>query len=415
MAYTYSLILFLTVMICFIASFNRQILFSHHFGAFIKSAILVAIPFIAWDIWFTAKGVWWFNTNYTLGIVIAGLPLEEWLFFICIPFSCVFTYYCFDKFFKLEWLSCFNNLIVFFSIIVCSVIALLHYDKIYTLVTAITTITTLIYLHFIGRADWISKASLVFIILLLGFFPVNGILTGTGLETPIVNYNPSDFLDVRMGTIPVEDAVYGYTQFLWLVYFFKQFKRTNDVKAKNKTSVIVLSVGLIVLFNSCSSMPKNAKAVKNFDINKYLGTWYEIARFDFRFEKDLNNVSAQYSLNKEGNVIVLNSGYNYQKNEWKKADGLAKFRGDKDLAELKVSFFGPFYAAYNVIALDGNYQYALIAGKNLDYLWILSRTKSIPEKVKADYLKIAKEIGYDTSKLIWVKHNRNNNPYLNER
>ena len=220
MAYTYSLVLFITAIICFVASFDRRLRFDRHFGAFIKAAVLVAIPFIAWDVWFTAKGVWWFNTDYTLGIVIAGLPLEEWLFFICIPFSCVFTYYCLDKFYKMEWLSGFNNLIVFVTVIVCSVVALLHYDKIYTLVTAIATILTLIYLHFIVRAKWISKASFVFSVLMLGFFPVNGVLTGFGLESPIVNYNPNNFLGIRMITIPIEDAVYGYTQFLLVLYFF---------------------------------------------------------------------------------------------------------------------------------------------------------------------------------------------------
>lgn len=187
------------------------------------------------------------------------------------------------------------------------------------------------------------------------------------------------------------------------------------MKVKNKILVVALCIGLITLFNACASIPKKAKAVGNFDVDKYLGTWYEIARFDFRFEKDLDNVSAQYSLNEKANVIVLNSGYNYKKQEWKKADGLAKFRGDKDVAELKVSFFGPFYAGYNVVALDENYQYALIAGRSLDYLWILSRTKAIPENIKADYLKMAKEIGYDTTNLIWVKHDRNDNPYLNEK
>lgn len=187
------------------------------------------------------------------------------------------------------------------------------------------------------------------------------------------------------------------------------------MKTTNKILIAACFISLVVLLYSCASIPKNAKAVKNFDIDRYLGIWYEIARFDFRFEKDLDNVSAQYSLNEDGNVIVLNSGYNYKKEEWKKAEGLAKFRGNKDVAELKVSFFGPFYAGYNVVALDKNYQYALIAGKNLDYLWILSRTKSIPEEVKSNYLKIAEEIGYDTSKLIWVKHDRNDNPFLNEK
>ena len=157
---------------------------------------------------------------------------------------------------------------------------------------------------------------------------------------------------------------------------------------------------------------KNAKPVQNFDANRYLGTWYEIARFDFRFEKNMDNTSAQYSLDKNGNINVLNSGYDYIKNKWKKADGVAKFRGNKNIGALKVSFFGPFYSAYNVIALDDNYRYALVSGKNLDYLWILSRDKSIPDEVKSNYLQIAENIGFDISKLIWVKHDKNNNPYL---
>ena len=139
-----------------------------------------------------------------------------------------------------------------------------------------------------------------------------------------------------------------------------------------------------------------------------------MARFDFRFEKNSDNTSANYTLDKNGNVVVLNSGYNFVKKKWSKADGLAKFRGEKNIAALKVSFFGPFYSGYNVVALDEDYQYALIAGKNLNYLWILSRTKELPDEVKTQYLKIAKEIGYDTSRLIWVKHDKNNNPFLNE-
>ncbi len=227
MAYTYSLVLFFTVIICFIASFDRRLQFNRHFGAFLKAAALVAVPFIAWDVWFTARGVWWFNTDYTLGWVVAGLPVEEWLFFIFIPFSCIFTYYCFDKFFKLSWLAGFNNLIVFVSVVSCAVVALAHPDKIYTLVTAIATMATLLYLHFVVRVPWIGKASFVFTVLMLGFFPVNGVLTGTGLDNPIVNYNPGDFLGIRMLTIPVEDAVYGYTQFLLILYFFQKFKRAD--------------------------------------------------------------------------------------------------------------------------------------------------------------------------------------------
>lgn len=175
---------------------------------------------------------------------------------------------------------------------------------------------------------------------------------------------------------------------------------------KNILLGAVFSIGFVALITSCASIPKKAKPVQNFDLNKYLGNWYEIARFDFRFEKDLDNVMAQYSLNNKGNVNVVNSGYNFKKEKWVSAEGVAKFRGDKNSAALKVSFFGPFYSGYNVIALDEDYKYALVAGKDLKYLWILSREKSIPEDIKAEYLKIAQEVGYDTSELIWVEHNK---------
>lgn len=187
------------------------------------------------------------------------------------------------------------------------------------------------------------------------------------------------------------------------------------MNTKRKIFIASLIVGGIIVLNSCASIPPNATPVKGFEVNRYLGTWYEIARFDFRFEKNMDNTSAQYRLDKNGNVLVLNSGYNFEKQKWNKADGLAKFRGDKDVAALKVSFFGPFYSGYNVVALDRDYQYALIAGKNLDYMWILSRKKDIPEAIKKEYLRIAENIGFDTGKLIWVKHDKNNNPFLNEK
>lgn len=164
--------------------------------------------------------------------------------------------------------------------------------------------------------------------------------------------------------------------------------------------------GLSVLLSGCASIPRGAKAVDNFDKAKYLGKWYEIARFDFAFEKDLNNTTAEYSIGKNGMIDVLNSGYNYKANKWEQAKGKARFRGKDTTAALEVSFFGPFYAAYNVIALDPEYRYALVAGSNLKYLWILSRTTTIPDDVKADYVTLAKSLGYDTDGLIWVEHDK---------
>ena len=165
------------------------------------------------------------------------------------------------------------------------------------------------------------------------------------------------------------------------------------------------AIGLITL-HSCKTIPKRAKAVKPFDKEKYLGTWYEIARFDYRFERNLNNVTATYSLKPDGTIKVDNKGYDYKNNKWKENIGKAKPADATGEAKLKVSFFGPFYAGYNVIAIDKDYKYALIAGESLDYLWLLSRETTMPDDVKEHYLKIAEGIGYKTQKLIWVKHDK---------
>jgi apolipoprotein D and lipocalin family protein len=168
--------------------------------------------------------------------------------------------------------------------------------------------------------------------------------------------------------------------------------------------LLMASVSLLLL-NFCSSRFKaDLKVVTPFNLQNYMGKWYEIARMDFRFERNLNNVTATYSLNEDGTVKVDNRGYNYKTNEWKQALGKAKFARNNSEAKLKVSFFGPFYSAYNVIALDSEYKYALVAGKNLDYLWILSRETSIPAEIKENYLKTARELGYDADALIWTEH-----------
>lgn len=175
---------------------------------------------------------------------------------------------------------------------------------------------------------------------------------------------------------------------------------------KTKTFVLTITFTAIMLgLFSCSTIPEGITAVTPFDKSKYLGKWYEIARIDFKYEKDLNNTTAEYSLNPDGTIKVLNKGYNTVKKEWSEAVGKAKFVGDDNIAMLKVSFFGPFYGGYNVIALDDDYQFALVAGANFKYLWILSRETTIPEGIKDLYLKIAEESGFDTSQLLWIEHN----------
>ena len=117
----------------------------------------------------------------------------------------------------------------------------------------------------------------------------------------------------------------------------------------------------------------------------------------------MDHTTAEYSKNSNGNINVKNRGYNYVKKEWKESVGEAKFVNSPTEARLKVSFFKPIWAGYNVIDLDDDYKYALVAGNNLDYLWILSREKTIPETFKQRFLEKAKALGYKTENLIWVK------------
>ncbi|PZU83539.1 MAG: lycopene cyclase domain-containing protein [Chryseobacterium sp.] len=224
MQLTYLLINFFTVIICFMFSFHPRIKFYIHFGAFSMSSLLVATVFIIWDIWFTKMGIWWFNDDYIVGIKVFGLPIEELLFFICIPFSCVFTYFCLDKFFKLDWNPICESIFVIVSIVVYLGLGLYFYERIYTFTTFILLSITLFVLYFLLDEDWIGKASFVYIVLLPGFVLVNGILTGSGLENPIVNYNSGKFIGLRLLSIPIEDFFYGYSLILWNIYFFRKFK-----------------------------------------------------------------------------------------------------------------------------------------------------------------------------------------------
>ena len=167
---------------------------------------------------------------------------------------------------------------------------------------------------------------------------------------------------------------------------------------------VLVGAGIALLLYSCKSkIPEKAVAVTNFDKAKYLGKWYEIARLDYKWEKNLNNVTAEYSLNEDGTIKVDNKGYNVKKDKWEESIGKAKFVKKDNVGMLKVSFFGPFYSGYNVVAIDPDYKYALVAGESLKYMWILSRETSIPENIKLDYLRKAQEIGYDISELVWVK------------
>ena len=172
-----------------------------------------------------------------------------------------------------------------------------------------------------------------------------------------------------------------------------------------KTLGIIILVATTVL--GCTGVPKGMKPVSEFDGQRYMGKWYEIARLDHSFERNLSNVSATYARDSAGVISVTNRGYNEKTDKWKQIEGRARFIGDNTVGSLKVSFFGPFYGGYHVIALDKeNYSYAMVAGPNLSYLWILSRSTSLDETILSDLTDKAAEWGFKTTELIAVKHDR---------
>lgn len=180
--------------------------------------------------------------------------------------------------------------------------------------------------------------------------------------------------------------------------------KKKDIIVGTTVGVALAGLGTLIYYNTRSTIPEHAHAIKNFNARKYLGKWYEIARMDFYFEKNLINATAEYSLRSNGTLRVVNRGYNVKKKEIEESIGKARFVNLPNEAMLKVSFFGPFYAGYNVVAIDPDYNYALVVGRNLDYMWILSREKTIPEEIRHLYLRKAQEIGYDTNNLVWTEH-----------
>jgi len=166
---------------------------------------------------------------------------------------------------------------------------------------------------------------------------------------------------------------------------------------------LFMAIAGIIGLTACAKTPPSTNAITGFELQKYLGTWYEVARFDHSFERGLSNVTANYSLRPDGKVKVVNRGFKSKSNTWSESVGKAKFAGDKNIGSLKVSFFGPFYGAYNIVKLDDDYQYSLVVSSGYNYLWLLSRTKTMPEEIKKAYLQKAQELGFDTEKLIWVK------------
>jgi apolipoprotein D and lipocalin family protein len=172
----------------------------------------------------------------------------------------------------------------------------------------------------------------------------------------------------------------------------------------NRLQTRFMLLAAAFLLAGCTGVPQGVTPAQGFQSERYLGTWYEIARLDHSFERGLSDISATYQRRADGGIDVLNKGYDPARSAWREAKGRAYFLGSPDIASLKVSFFGPFYGGYHVMALDPDYRWAMVAGPDHDYFWILARTPGLPDAVLNDLLRTAREAGFDLNGLIRVSH-----------
>jgi lycopene cyclase domain-containing protein len=229
MKYTYLLINLLSVLFPFIFSFHPKLNYYKKFKFLFPAMLITAIGFIAWDILFTQWGVWGFNPKYLTGIYFFNLPIEEVLFFICIPFSSIFIHEALKAYNIKDYFINYEKRITGTLITVSVLMAVFFHDKYYTCTTFALNAAFLI-IHPLFKIKSLSRFYFAYLIILIPFFIVNGLLTGTGLEEPIVWYNNDENLGIRMLTIPIEDAFYGMLMLLLSVSLMEIFEREKSSK-----------------------------------------------------------------------------------------------------------------------------------------------------------------------------------------
>lgn len=229
MRYTYLLIDFFTILVPLIFSFQPQLGFYRTWRSLFPAIIITGVFFALWDSYFTSLGVWGFNSSYITSVSIGNLPVEEVLFFLCIPYSCIFTFHCLSGIiggnFSKTATGVFNTVLI----ILFLTLAVYFHHKKYTFFSFIT-LPVLIALAYYGlKANWLSKFYIIYGILLVPFLIVNGLLTGTGLKNPVVWYNNDELIGIRILTIPVEDIFYGMALILlnMIIYSYLKSKQAN--------------------------------------------------------------------------------------------------------------------------------------------------------------------------------------------
>lgn len=224
----YLLIDFFSVIFPLLFSFHPKIKFQKEWKCIFPSILITALFFIIWDIYFTKNGVWGFNPKYLTGIYFSNLPIEEILFFICIPYSCLFMYHCI-KLIKNNQFSKKTSKIISYSLItILSLLAIFNHQKAYTFTTFILLSSLLLYIELKAKTDYMRRFYFSYIFILIPFFIVNGILTGSGIEEEVVWYNNSENLGIRMLTIPIEDTFYGMLMILMSVVIYNKIRKSTS-------------------------------------------------------------------------------------------------------------------------------------------------------------------------------------------
>jgi lycopene cyclase domain-containing protein len=219
-----------SIAIPFLFSFHPRIRFDKVWRSYFIANMFIIIPFLIWDVVFTKYGIWGFNPDYLCGVELFGLPLEEYLFFICIPYACLFTYFSLKKLWSYKFITSSTQLISLAILLLSILMTSLNYEKAYTLST-FSFLTLLMILVIRLRFKWINHFYFSYLILLIPFFITNGILTGSGLEKPIVWYNDIHNLGIRLGTIPIEDVFYGLSLMLGIAIVF-EYLMENKILTK---------------------------------------------------------------------------------------------------------------------------------------------------------------------------------------
>ncbi|RZL50639.1 MAG: lycopene cyclase domain-containing protein [Pedobacter sp.] len=220
--YTYLLVNFFTIIVPFIFSFHPKLQFHKTWRAFFPAVIATAVFFLVWDEYFTQLGVWGFNKQYLVGVFVGHLPIEEILFFFCIPYACVYTYHCLDIFIKKQFSVKIESILTIAFILLFLIVSIIFYHQAYTLFAFLLLAILLLVAKYILKVNWLTKFYIIYAILLFPFLIVNGVLTGTGLENPVVWYNEAEIFGIRILTIPFEDVFYGMAMVLMNMLIYKK-------------------------------------------------------------------------------------------------------------------------------------------------------------------------------------------------